>query len=198
MGWRLALGVLLAGVPSAAPADDALWELLKAGGHVVVIRHASTDPGVGDPPGFRLGDCATQRNLSAAGARRRGGSVRRFAAVASPSARSSRAGGAAAWRLPGWPSAAWSRGPSGFCFRQPATRTSTNPGGAGASEQATRGREPHPGDPRGQYRRADRDLPSSGRDGRADPPGKRQLPGGGPLGTRRDFFEVTWELTGGW
>lgn len=67
MGWRLALGVLLAGVPSAAPADDALWELLKAGGHVVVIRHASTDPGVGDPPGYRLGDCATQRNLSAAG-----------------------------------------------------------------------------------------------------------------------------------
>jgi phosphohistidine phosphatase SixA len=31
------------------------------------MRHASTDPGIGDPPGFRLGDCATQRNLSAAG-----------------------------------------------------------------------------------------------------------------------------------
>jgi broad specificity phosphatase PhoE len=31
-----------------------------------VIRHA-TAPGIGDPPGFRLDDCATQRNLSAAG-----------------------------------------------------------------------------------------------------------------------------------
>ncbi|WP_245479426.1 histidine phosphatase family protein [Hansschlegelia zhihuaiae] len=30
------------------------------------MRHA-TAPGVGDPPGFRLGDCSTQRNLSAAG-----------------------------------------------------------------------------------------------------------------------------------
>jgi broad specificity phosphatase PhoE len=34
---------------------------------VVFIRHAETDPGVGDPPGFRLEDCKTQRNLSAAG-----------------------------------------------------------------------------------------------------------------------------------
>ncbi|KQT47599.1 hypothetical protein ASG43_09320 [Aureimonas sp. Leaf454] len=30
------------------------------------MRHAEA-PGVGDPAGFRLGDCATQRNLSAAG-----------------------------------------------------------------------------------------------------------------------------------
>lgn len=31
------------------------------------MRHASTEPGLGDPPGFRLDDCATQRNLSEAG-----------------------------------------------------------------------------------------------------------------------------------
>ena len=31
------------------------------------MRHAATEPGLGDPPGFRLGDCATQRNLSDAG-----------------------------------------------------------------------------------------------------------------------------------
>ncbi len=31
------------------------------------MRHATTEPGVGDPPGFRLDDCATQRNLSEAG-----------------------------------------------------------------------------------------------------------------------------------
>ncbi|PYN61066.1 MAG: histidine phosphatase family protein [Candidatus Rokuibacteriota bacterium] len=31
------------------------------------MRHASTDKSVGDPPSFRLDDCATQRNLSAEG-----------------------------------------------------------------------------------------------------------------------------------
>jgi len=60
----LAIALLL---PVAAHADDALWALLKQGGQVVLIRHAATDPGVGDPPGFALGDCRTQRNLSAAG-----------------------------------------------------------------------------------------------------------------------------------
>jgi phosphohistidine phosphatase SixA len=36
-------------------------------GGVLLIRHASTEPGLGDPPGFRLGQCSTQRNLSAQG-----------------------------------------------------------------------------------------------------------------------------------
>jgi len=31
------------------------------------MRHATTDPGIGDPPGFRLGARSTQRNLSKAG-----------------------------------------------------------------------------------------------------------------------------------
>jgi phosphohistidine phosphatase SixA len=44
-----------------------LWPRLKKGGVIVLVRHASTEPGIGDPPHFRLGDCATQRNLSAAG-----------------------------------------------------------------------------------------------------------------------------------
>lgn len=48
-------------------ADEGLWNLLKKGGQVILIRHAITDPGTGDPPGFRLEDCATQRNLSDAG-----------------------------------------------------------------------------------------------------------------------------------
>jgi broad specificity phosphatase PhoE len=30
----------------------------------VLLRHGTTTPGVGDPPGFRPDDCATQRNLS--------------------------------------------------------------------------------------------------------------------------------------
>jgi broad specificity phosphatase PhoE len=63
-----------------ARADEALWAQLRTGGLVVFIRHAQTDPGVGDPPGFRLDDCKTQRNLSAAGreqARRLGEAFRR-------------------------------------------------------------------------------------------------------------------------
>jgi phosphohistidine phosphatase SixA len=34
---------------------------------VLVMRHAVTEPGVGDPPGYVLGRCETQRNLSAEG-----------------------------------------------------------------------------------------------------------------------------------
>ena len=34
---------------------------------VVLMRHARTVPGVGDPPGYRLDDCRTQRNLSEEG-----------------------------------------------------------------------------------------------------------------------------------
>ncbi len=63
----LALVLVLLGLPDAARANEAMWDLLKAGGQVAVIRHASTVPGFGDPPGFRLDDCATQRNLSEAG-----------------------------------------------------------------------------------------------------------------------------------
>lgn len=73
----LALAAVLA---PPATASDALWQTLQAGGHVVLVRHATTDPGIGDPPGFRLTDCATQRNLSDAGraeARRLGAAFRK-------------------------------------------------------------------------------------------------------------------------
>ncbi|GGY09298.1 histidine phosphatase family protein [Massilia dura] len=66
----LAIGLLATAAlhgPAAAADEARLWQRLKAGGHVVVMRHAATTPGVGDPPGFRLGDCATQRNLSPGG-----------------------------------------------------------------------------------------------------------------------------------
>ena len=46
-----------------------VWAALKAGGQVVLIRHAITTPGVGDPPGMRLDDCASQRNLTDDGRR---------------------------------------------------------------------------------------------------------------------------------
>ena len=61
-----AAAVLLA--PRARADDDrASWERLRKGGLVVLIRHAATEPGLGDPQGFRLDDCKTQRNLSEAG-----------------------------------------------------------------------------------------------------------------------------------
>lgn len=66
----LALAVLALGAwaPRWAVADDAAaWAALRAGGHVVLIRHASTISGIGDPPNFSLEDCATQRTLSEAG-----------------------------------------------------------------------------------------------------------------------------------
>lgn len=62
--WLL-VGALLA--PAALRADEALWSLLRGGGQVVLLRHASTDPGVGDPAVFRINDCSTQRNLSEQG-----------------------------------------------------------------------------------------------------------------------------------
>lgn len=62
--FATALG--LSGLARAQARPD-LWTLLREGGCVVLMRHAQTEPGVGDPPGFRLGDCSTQRQLSQAG-----------------------------------------------------------------------------------------------------------------------------------
>ena len=53
--------------PLPALADDALWDVLRGGGRVILMRHAITTPGVGDPAGFTLEDCATQRNLTSEG-----------------------------------------------------------------------------------------------------------------------------------
>ena len=65
--------------PAFAQAPD-FWALLREGGVAVLIRHAQTEPGLGDPPGFRLGQCQTQRKLSAEGraqAKRLGEAFRR-------------------------------------------------------------------------------------------------------------------------
>ena len=42
------------------------WALDLRDGDVLLYRHALA-PGVGDPSGFKLGDCSTQRNLNDAG-----------------------------------------------------------------------------------------------------------------------------------
>ena len=62
----LAAFVLVAGAGSAAQATEAVWEVLRAPGAVVVFRH-SYAPGAFDPPDARLEDCSTQRNLDADG-----------------------------------------------------------------------------------------------------------------------------------
>jgi len=55
-------------VPSAMADDSKEWEALLKGGHVALIRHGNAPPGYGgDPPGFKLDDCSTQRNLDEQG-----------------------------------------------------------------------------------------------------------------------------------
>lgn len=72
---RLLMLVAACGLPAgvtafAAPSGDkGLWQGLRRGGHILLARHATTDPGIGDPPGFVLDQCRTQRNLSAGGRR---------------------------------------------------------------------------------------------------------------------------------
>ncbi len=87
MQRRPFLGLLVAtaataGLARADTSEAALWRRLQAGGLVLLLRHAATVPGIGDPPGFALGQCSTQRNLSPAGradAARLGGALRQQA-----------------------------------------------------------------------------------------------------------------------
>jgi broad specificity phosphatase PhoE len=60
----LAGAAALAARPAWAAADADAWRRLREGSYVVLMRHAATVPGLGDPAGYRLDDCATQRNLS--------------------------------------------------------------------------------------------------------------------------------------
>ena len=61
----LALPVWAQAASTGALAD--LTRLWRREGGVLLIRHAATEAGLGDPPGFVLGQCSTQRNLSEAG-----------------------------------------------------------------------------------------------------------------------------------
>lgn len=60
----LLLGLLA--FPAAVLAGEDVWPALREGRAAALLRHALA-PGGGDPPGFRLDDCATQRNLSGEG-----------------------------------------------------------------------------------------------------------------------------------
>lgn len=69
----LMLMVLVVAAPAPALADLSVQSVaqaaprLAAGGFVLLMRHGETEPGVGDPDGFDLDQCSTQRNLSARG-----------------------------------------------------------------------------------------------------------------------------------
>ena len=45
---------------------EASWEPAKNGDKIILIRHSKA-PGFGDPPGFNIKNCKTQRNLSKEG-----------------------------------------------------------------------------------------------------------------------------------
>jgi broad specificity phosphatase PhoE len=59
------IGLVLAASVSAIAQED-LVAALRTPGHLGLMRH-STAPGSDDPPNFKLGECSTQRNLSAGG-----------------------------------------------------------------------------------------------------------------------------------
>jgi broad specificity phosphatase PhoE len=65
----LVLAVSLIITPCVAADDsEASWAALLKGGHVALIRHGNAPPGYGgDPPGFKIDDCRTQRNLDELG-----------------------------------------------------------------------------------------------------------------------------------
>lgn len=69
--WLGACVLVIAGITApAVAAEEATdaWAALAAGGHVALIRHGNAPPGHGgDPPGFRIEDCRTQRNLDERG-----------------------------------------------------------------------------------------------------------------------------------
>ena len=65
-GWGTGLFAILLLLAGQAYGDDAVLARLQEPGTVLLLRHALA-PGTGDPPGFQLDDCSTQRNLSEAG-----------------------------------------------------------------------------------------------------------------------------------
>ena len=49
-----------------AQADEINWKSAQEGNKIILIRHALA-PGGGDPSGFKIDDCKTQRNLNQTG-----------------------------------------------------------------------------------------------------------------------------------
>ena len=62
---QLAVAAVLAVIAMTATASE-LADKLKLPNHALLMRHALA-PGIGDPTGYSLADCSTQRNLDAQG-----------------------------------------------------------------------------------------------------------------------------------
>ena len=62
-GYALTPLMLQAQTPTTTTLPD-IALLLRTGACAVLLRHAQTEPGIGDPPGYQLDQCSTQRNLS--------------------------------------------------------------------------------------------------------------------------------------
>ena len=62
----LIISLFLSFLTSQLNASDQTWNLAQEGNKIVLIRH-SLAPGGGDPPGFKINDCKTQRNLNLTG-----------------------------------------------------------------------------------------------------------------------------------
>jgi len=60
------LAVVLGAFCVSVARAESVWDALRAPGSVVVLRH-SYAPGGFDPPGAKLEDCSTQRNLDESG-----------------------------------------------------------------------------------------------------------------------------------
>jgi|TARA_B110000444_G_scaffold249032_1_gene273637 phosphohistidine phosphatase SixA len=59
---RLTITIILSLFFSLNLSAEINWEAIQEGNKIILIRHASA-PGGGDPVGFKIKDCSTQRNL---------------------------------------------------------------------------------------------------------------------------------------
>lgn len=61
------LALFLLAAPAARADDSAMWALLKARGHIVILRHSNAPGATPEPYGINLKDCSIQRSLDDAG-----------------------------------------------------------------------------------------------------------------------------------
>ena len=62
----ISLLIILSFISSHTYSSEHYWKPAKDGGKIILIRHALA-PGGGDPEGFNIKDCRTQRNLNEIG-----------------------------------------------------------------------------------------------------------------------------------
>ena len=63
---RVILSLIFSLLSFNIQANEINWKPIQEGNKIILIRHALA-PGVGDPSGFKISDCKTQRNLNQIG-----------------------------------------------------------------------------------------------------------------------------------